>query len=64
MSQLNGIISKIQQAASIEASNYMCRFELGFITEYEISFPESAQQFIDVNEVLGAQQNLVRKIVA
>ena len=64
MSQLNGIISKIQQAASIEASDYMCRFELGFITEYEISFPESAQQFIDVNEVLGAQQNLVRKIVA
>lgn len=64
MSQLNGVISKIQQAASIEASDYMCRFELGFITEYEISFPESAQLFIDVNEVLGAQQNLVRKIVA
>ena len=64
MSQLNGVISKIQQAASIEASDYMCRFELGFITEYEISFPESAQPFIDVNEVLGAQQNLVRKIVA
>jgi hypothetical protein len=64
MSQLNGIISKIQQAASIEASDYMCRFELGFITEYEISFPERAQQFIDVNEVLGAQQSLVRKIVA
>jgi len=64
MSQLNGVISKIQQAASIEASDYMCRFELGFITEYEISFPESAQPFIDVIEVLGAQQNLVRKIVA
>ena len=26
MSQLNGVISKIQQAASIEASDYMCRF--------------------------------------
>ncbi len=64
MSQLNGVISKIQRAASIEASDYMCRFELGFITEYEISFPESAQSFIDVIEVLGAQQNLVRKIVA
>lgn len=64
MSQLNGIISKLQKEAAIEASDYMCRFELGFITEYEISFPQQVQRYLDLEEILGTNQNLLKKIVA
>jgi hypothetical protein len=42
----------------------MCRFDLGFITEYEIKFPVSAQCYLDLEEIIGADQNLVRRIVA
>ena len=64
MSELNGVISKLQKTAGIEVSEYMCRFELGFITEYEIKFPTSVQCFLDLQEIIGADQNLVRRIVA
>lgn len=64
MSQLNAVITKIQKAADIEASDYMCRFEFGFITEYEISFPEAVQRYIALEEVLGESERLVKKIVA
>ena len=42
----------------------MCRYELGFITEYEISFPESTQCYLNLDEILGAHQGIVKKIVA
>jgi len=64
MSALNGIVSKLQQAADIEVSEYMCRFEFGFITEYEISFPISVQQYLDLDAILGSEQKVLRKIVA
>ena len=64
MSQLNAVISKIQRAADIEASDFMCRFEFGFITEYEISFPEAVQCYIALEEVTGGSERLVKKIVA
>lgn len=64
MSQLNGLVSKIQKTLGIEVSDYMCRFELGFITEYEIKFPESAQVFLDLQEIIGLGKEAVRKIVA
>jgi len=64
MAQLNGVVSKLQKTAGIEVSEYMCRFELGFITEYEIKFPTSVQWFLDLQDIVGADQNLVRRIVA
>jgi hypothetical protein len=64
MAQLNGVVSKIQKTAGIEVSDYMCRFELGFITEYEIKFPTAIQCFLDLQEIIGADQHLVRRIVA
>ena len=64
MSQLNGLVSKLQKILGIEVSDYMCRFELGFITEYEIKFPESAQVFLDLQEIIGLGKEAVRKIVA
>jgi len=64
MSQLNGLVSKLQKTLGIEVSDYMCRFELGFITEYEIKFPESAQVFLDLQEIIGLGKEAVRKIVA
>jgi hypothetical protein len=64
MSELNGVISKLQKLAGIEASEYMCRYELGFITEYEISFPESTQCYLNLDDILGTNQSLVKKIVA
>ena len=64
MSELNGVISKLQKTAGIEASEYMCRYELGFITEYEIKFPTTVQCFLDLQEIIGADQHLVRRIVA
>lgn len=64
MSELNGVISKLQKTAGIEASEYMCRYELGFVTEYEISFPESTQCYLNLDEILGAHQGIVKKIVA
>jgi hypothetical protein len=64
MAQLNGVVSKIQKTAGIEVSDYMCRFELGFITEYEIKFPTAVQCFLDLQEIVGADQHLVRRIVA
>jgi hypothetical protein len=64
MAQLNGVVSKLQKIAGIEVSEYMCRFELGFITEYEIKFPTNVQCFLDLQDIVGADQNLVRRIVA
>jgi hypothetical protein len=64
MSQLNGLVAKLQKTLGIEVSDYMCRFELGFITEYEIKFPESAQVFLDLQEIIGLGKEAVRKIVA
>jgi len=64
MAQLNGVVSKIQKTAGIEVSDYMCRFELGFITEYEIKFPTAIQCFLDLQEIIGADQHLDRRIVA
>lgn len=64
MSQLNAVISKIQKVASIEASDYMCRFEFGFVTEYEISFPEHVQRALPLDEILGDNTQLVKRIVA
>ena len=64
MAQLNGVVSKIQKTAGIEVSDYMCRFELGFITEYEIKFPTAVQCFLDLQEIIGTDQHLVRRIVA
>jgi hypothetical protein len=64
MSELNGVISKLQKLAGIEASEYMCRYELGFITEYEISFPERTQCYLNLDDILGTNQSLVKKIVA
>ncbi len=64
MCALNGVVSKIQKAADIEVSEYMCRFEFGFITEYEISFPAEVQCYLPLEEVIGADQKMVRKIVA
>ncbi len=64
MAQLNGVVSKIQKTAGIEVSDYMCRFELGFITEYEIKFPTAIQCFLDLQEIIVADQHLVRRIVA
>ncbi|MEN9422270.1 MAG: hypothetical protein RI948_1704 [Bacteroidota bacterium] len=64
MAQLNGIVSKLQKIVGIEVSEYMCRFELGFITEYEIKFPTDVQYFLDLQDIVGADQQLVRRIVA
>jgi hypothetical protein len=64
MAQLNGIVSKLQKIVGIEVSEYMCRFELGFITEYEIKFPTDVQCFLDLQDIVGADQQLVRRIVA
>lgn len=64
MAQLNGVVSKLQKTAGIEVSEYMCRFELGFITEYEIKFPKGVQHFMYLQDIIGADQNLVRRIVA
>lgn len=64
MAQLNGVVSKLQKIAGIEVSEYMCRFELGFITEYEIKFPTSVQCFLELQDIIGTNQNLLRRIVA
>lgn len=64
MSQLNAVISKIQKTADIEASDYMRRYEFGFITEYEINFPKNVLCFISMEEILGVGSESVKKIVA
>lgn len=64
MARLNAVISEIQKQAGIEVSEYMCRFELGFITEYEISFPQAVQVELDLEAILGLDQQLVKRIVA
>lgn len=64
MSRLNAVISAIQKQACLEASDYMCRYELGFITEYEISFPESVQTALDLDVILGQNQEAIKRIVA
>jgi hypothetical protein len=64
MSALNGVISKLQKVAGIEVSEYMCRFELGFITEYEIKLPVAVQSYLDLDDIVGADQKMVKKIVA
>lgn len=64
MSRLNGIINLLQKETGLEVSEYMCRFEFGFITEYQISFPDEVQQNVCLSELLGDQQDLVKKIVA
>lgn len=64
MSRLNAVISAIQKAVSIDASDYMCRFEFGFITEYEMSFPDGAQAELELELILGQEQELIKRIVA
>jgi hypothetical protein len=64
MSRLNGVISNLQKATGLEVSDFMCRYEFGFITEYQISFPEELQEALSIDELLGDQESVLKKIVA
>lgn len=64
MSRLNSVISAWQRQTNQEASDYMCRFELGFVTEYEICFPSSVQCALDLSEFLDQGQSWLKQIVA
>ena len=64
MSRLNAVINLIQKETELEVSEFLCRYEFGFITEYQISFPEYAQCYISLTELLGNQEDLLKKIVA
>jgi hypothetical protein len=64
MSRLNGVINRLQKSTGLEVSEFMCRYEFGFLTEYQISFPEEVQQSLDLEELLGDQEGLFKKIVA
>lgn len=64
MSRLNGVINLLQKETGLEVSEFLCRYEFGFITEYQISFPEELQQYLCLNELLGNQKDLLKKIVA
>jgi hypothetical protein len=64
MSRLNGVISNLQKATGLEVSDFMCRYEFGFITEYQISFPEELQEALSIDELLGDQEGVLKKIVA
>ncbi|MFM8595641.1 MAG: hypothetical protein ACKOBN_00950 [Flavobacteriales bacterium] len=64
MSRLNAVINLIQKETGLEVSEFLCRYEFGFITEYQISLPEYAQCYLSLNELLGNQEDLLKKIVA
>jgi hypothetical protein len=63
MTRLNGVINLLQKEIGIEVSDYLCRYEFGFITEYQISFPEEYQKYLCLNELFG-EEDLLKKIVA
>lgn len=64
MSRLNAVISAWQKQSQLDASEFLCRYELGFITEYEINFPNSVHYELDMEEILGQESDLVKRIVA
>ncbi|MEN9743658.1 MAG: hypothetical protein RLZZ65_1463 [Bacteroidota bacterium] len=64
MSRLNSVINLWQKETGLEASEYLCRYEFGFLTEYQMSFPEEAQVWLDFEELIGDQKDFLKKIVA
>ncbi len=64
MSRLNAVINLLQKESGLEVSEFMCRYEFGYVTEYQISFPEELQIYLSLNELLGNQEDLLKKIVA
>lgn len=64
MSRLNAVINLLQKETGLEVSEFLCRYEFGFVTEYQISFPEEVQCYLSLNELLGNQEDLLKKIVA
>jgi hypothetical protein len=64
MSRLNAVINLLQKETGLDVSEFLCRYEFGFVTEYQISFPEEVQYYLSLNELLGNQEDLLKKIVA
>lgn len=64
MSRLNAVINLLQKESGLEVSEFLCRYEFGYVTEYQISFPEEVQIYLGLNELLGNQEDLLKKIVA
>ena len=64
MSRLNAVINLLQKESGLEVSEFLCRYEFGYVTEYQISFPEEVQIYLGLNELLGDQEDLLKKIVA
>ena len=64
MSRLNAVINLLQKETGLEVSEFLCRYEFGFVTEYQISFPEEVQCYLSLNQLLGNQEDLLKRIVA